>query len=361
MSIKYKNNGTWVEAPVNVIQKTDIPEEALTISGECDYRFAYGGWNWFIEKYGDQIITKDITACNYMFAYNKTLTSVPFDINCNVTNSVTTLYMFYYCNELTDIPKIAVKPTNMQYMFYGCYKLRNLPEDIATWFDWSYLESSTSGYNNASNLFESCFSLRSIPMDFLSHFGKNTNYNYTNFKSGFRYCYALDELVGLPLPYTATWTSNAFSDTFDNCSRLKNLTFALDPETNAPYVRNWKSQTIDLSDRVGYADYNTYIIDYNSGITADKRVQTENEYQSLKNDPDWFTTDYKYSRYNHDSAVATINSLPDTSAYLAANGGTNTIKFKGTSGSATDGGAINTLTAEEIAVATAKGWTVTFA
>ena len=36
-----------------------------------------------------------------------------------------------------------------------------------------------------------------------------------------------------------------------------------------------------------------------------------------------------------------------------------TIKFRGEAGSATDGGAINTLTEEEIAVATAKGWTVT--
>jgi hypothetical protein len=63
-----------------------------------------------------------------------------------------------------------------------------------------------------------------------------------------------------------------------------------------------------------------------------------------------------YARYNHDSAVNTINSLPDTSAY-----GTNTIKFRGIAGSATDGGAINTLTEEEIAVATAKGWTVSFA
>lgn len=65
------------------------------------------------------------------------------------------------------------------------------------------------------------------------------------------------------------------------------------------------------------------------------------------------------SVYNHDSAVETINSLPDTSAYLASAGGTNTIKFKGASGSATAGGAINTLTEAEIAVATAKGWTVT--
>ena len=79
----------------------------------------------------------------------------------------------------------------------------------------------------------------------------------------------------------------------------------------------------------------------------------------LKNDPDWFTCNVAYSRYNHDSAVATINSLPDTSAYLATAGGTNTIKFKGAAGEKTDGGAINTLTAEEIAVAAAKGWTVT--
>ena len=34
------------------------------------------------------------------------------------------------------------------------------------------------------------------------------------------------------------------------------------------------------------------------------------------------------------------------------------INFKGASGSATDGGAIDNLTEEEIAVATAKGWTV---
>ena len=81
-------------------------------------------------------------------------------------------------------------------------------------------------------------------------------------------------------------------------------------------------------------------------------------YNLYKNEPDWFTTDIAYSRYNHDSAVATINSLPDTSAYLAENGDKNTITFKGDSGSATDGGAINTLTEEEIAVATAKGWTV---
>jgi hypothetical protein len=112
---------------------------------------------------------------------------------------------------------------------------------------------------------------------------------------------------------------------------------------------------------VGVESYKKYILDYNSGITADKQVKDDATYQALKNDPDWFTVDLYYSRYNHDSAVATINSLPDTSAYLAEKGGTNTIRFLSTSGSLTDGGAINTLTEEEIAVATAKGWTVSLA
>ena len=134
------------------------------------------------------------------------------------------------------------------------------------------------------------------------------------------------------------------------------MTFALN--NGVPYTVTWKSQVIDLSDYVGYAGSDVYT-QHNSGITADKEVTDDATYQALKNDPDWFTTKIEYSRYNHDSAVATINSLPDTSAYLATAGGTNTIKFKGQAGASTDGGAISTLTEEEIAVAAAKGWTVT--
>ena len=98
-----------------------------------------------------------------------------------------------------------------------------------------------------------------------------------------------------------------------------------------------------------------YITNYNSGITADKEVTAAN-YAELKDDPDYWTQDVAYSRYNRTSAVETINSLPDASA----NTSSHTIKFKGEAGSATDGGAINTLTEEEIAVATAKGWTVSY-
>ena len=346
---------------VNVPQDGGPPESAFVISGDCKYRFANNGWNWFIEQYGDRITTQNIDNAMQMFNNSSNLVSIPFELNFNNTSNYhNTSYIFQYCSNLITLPKINyIKLYDMIYMFSSCYMLRTIPEDFADSFDWSYMESQTSGYNgNKSGMFVNCYSLRSIPINLINHGNPNIIYSYSYFYTGFQYCYSLDELVNLPIPYTATWTSNAFGYTFYNCCRLKNITFAMQ-EDGTPYVMNWKSQTIDLSSNVGHANSEYNIIGYNSGITSDKCVRTDEQYQALKNDPDWFTKKVEYSRYNHDSAVATINSLPDTSAYLASAGGNNTVKFKGAAGSATDGGAINTLTEEEIAVATAKGWTVT--
>ena len=346
---------------VNVPQEGGPTDAELTVSGVCSYRFANGGWDWVINKHGNRITTENITNANYMFDHS-TVSNIPFDINFSQDYGYNSIeYMFFSCDNLTSIPKLNnCKPGSTKSCFSSCTRLRYLPDGIATWFDWSYLDSLTSSYSGGrSGLFSSCYSLRSVPMDFLAHGNPVSYYSYSIYNNGFNNCYALDELLNLPIPhYNATWTYNAFSYSFDYCSRLKNLTFALNSETNAPYVVEWKDQTINLSEYVGYCRSNADIVGYNSGITSDKSLWNDENYQELKNDPDWFTTKLEYSRYNHDSAVATINSLPDTSAYLATAGGTNTIKFLGNSGSLTDGGAINTLTAEEIAVATAKGWTV---
>ena len=370
MPLNVTENGEYVPpstidgySPVTVNVPTGgagIPSEALTISGSCNYRFANGGWDWFIENYGDQITTNNINRFDNMFLNSK-VANIPFEINFTGTVNKSLESMFNGCENLVEIPKInGVIPNNFFQIFNQCRNIRYLPDDIATWFDWSYLDGLTNSYTGQQNeMFRVCCSLRAIPIDFISHGNPNITYSYSYFKGFCASCYALDELINLPIPYTATWTSNAFSLAFDRCYRIKNITFAM-PD-GQPYVMNWKGQTIDLT-RSGYpeTEYTSdYIIQYNSGITIDKMVTDDATYQALKNDPDWFPKRVEYSRYNHDSAVATINSLPDTSAYLAANGGTNTIKFKGESGSATDGGAINTLTEEEIAVATAKGWTVT--
>ena len=197
-------------------------------------------------------------------------------------------------------------------------------------------------------------------MSFLAHGNPQASYSTNIYRNLFQYCYALDEVVGLPNPHhKAAWTSNAFNSTVQDCYRLKRFTFETQAD-GTPYTVNWKKQTLNL-DTVGYvtSSYGANYITNNGaihGITTAKAIYDDATYQALKDDADWFTSKVEYSRYNKTSAVETINSLP-----TCPSGAGNTIKFKGAAGSATDGGAINTMTEEEIAVATAKGWTVSFA
>lgn len=335
----------------------DIPEEAFMISGNCIYKFAGTSWNWFIDTFKNRITTENLTGLQQMFDSNYYIESVNFDFNCKADTECNVYFMFNNCQKLKEISGkfINLKPGSLNKMFCSCYNLKYLPDFVNV--DFTSVINST--YMNCINTFYNCCSLRSISEDFIKQIyqSKITGYYYAFLNGTFYSCYALDEIRGLN-PQTGTMTGNMFANTFQYCSRLKNLIFATQDD-GTPFVVNWKSQTINLIDYVGYVSDSSYIVMYNSGITLDKQVTDDATYQALKNDPDWFTTNVAYSRYNHDSAVATINSLPDTSAYLASAGGTNTIKFKGAAGSATDGGAINTLTEEEIAVATAKGWTVT--
>ena len=364
---------------VNVPQDGAPTDAELTISDYCSYRFANGGWDWVINKYGNRIITNNITSSECMFQSCKNITQIPFQLNFNNTN-LNMSYMFSSCQKLTSIPNITLTPSdyfdmrsvfqscqrietlpyiynaypgNMSSLFYECLRLRNIPEDYVDTWNFSRLHSYS--YASSTNLFTSCYSLRKVPDSLLQNMWTPYASSYSSWLySAFQDCSSLDEIVGLPVP-DITYTSNMFARTFIGCYRLKNMIFST--SDGQPYVVNWKNQEISLDD-VGYTNSPGGILNYNSGITADKKVTDDATYQALKDDPDWFTTNIAYSRYNHDSAVATINSLPDASAYLATAGGTNTIKFKGTAGSSTDGGAINTLTEAEIAVASAKGWTV---
>ena len=334
-----------------------IPEEAFAISGDCGYRFSSAQWNWFLDMYGDKITTQNISVANHMFFQNSRLENIRFDFNFDYPhtnyNYVASNYMFNGCWELTTCGKlINWYPQNTANMFQNCYKLRELPEFVNPNF------SRVQAYQYSSNasMFLNCYSLRAVPQELLKEFyGMQTSISNCFLGNAFQNCYVLDEVIGA-VPKTGTLTTNIFSGTFSYCSRIKNIIFAMQDD-GTPYSANWKSQNIDLSSCVGYASRSKDILDYNSGITADKEVTDDATYQALKDDPDWFTLNMAYSRYNHDSAVATINSLPN----VTASGGTNTIKFNGAAGSTTDGGAINTLTEEEIAVAAAKGWTVTFA
>ena len=319
-------------------------ESDLTITGDCGRRFANGGWDWVIEKYGDQITTHDIIGLDGMFLGSK-VDSIPFSINLsnNLSNGIRMNSVFYTCPNLTELPYIEnAIPISMQY-FSGENSIQQVPENYFDNWNWNVMKNITSPYDGYGNyLFYGCRKLRKLPLAWLANMNPNAFSTYAYFYGSFGECSVLDELLELPIPYTGVWTYNAFSGFCDNTYRIKNITFA---STGA---KQWKNQDINISQNRGYGMANI----------AGKRVIDDATYAALKNDPDWWTSDEAYSRYNHDSAVATINSLPDTSEYLATAGGTNTIKFRGAAGEKTDGGAINTLTAEEIAVAAAKGWTV---
>ena len=343
---------------VNVPQDGGPPAEAFNITGDCSNMFNNDKFKWFIETYGNQLTFNNVNNLSSMFQ-NSSYDEIQIDI---INMSGRNPYMdslFQNCSKLKKVPKIKLigtpsYPPNMYGIFKDCSRLRELPNDYFTSMidDWDKPNKASSGGSKA-NLFEGCYSLRTHPD--MTCFEQN--YAYCNlYYFIFKSCYSLDEIINFPV-LPATLTDNQFDSFVSYCYRLKNMTFRKN-EDGSPVVANWTNQTIDLTNYLGYTNYASGITGYNSGITADKQVSDDATYQALKDDPDWFSTNINYSRYNHNSAVRTINSLPDTSAYLATAGGTNTIKFKGASGASTDGGAINTLTEEEIAVATAKGWTV---
>lgn len=294
-----------------------------------------------------------------------------------------TTEMFYIQENITHLPQIVgnhllytQSPPQCTRMFSGCKHLQDIPDNYIDLMFHSGDGSSHIPDDMYSDLypyqmFNNCYALRKIPTTFSSTFNKKrfNRYNRTPQYQAFCDCYSLDELVDLPVVDTRDinnpYTDNSFYTTFNNCQRLKRLTFKQEEQSNtegnetitvySPITAYWKNQTIDLAGtKVGYGASGRY---YNTTIfTLDNYVKDDATYQALKDTEDWWTEDIAYSRYNHNSAVETINTLPQIPSDYTNAG--NTIKFNGASGSATDGGAINTLTQEEIAVATAKGWTV---
>ena len=292
-----------------------------------------------------------------------------------------TANMFYNQEFITHLPQIVgnysilkTEPPQCQSMFKGCNRLQEIPDNyIGLMFHDaqhnSWINDNLYPMLQLEEMFRDCYALRKIPTTFSSIINKkkiNFYYHTPQYEAFFN-CYCLDEVIDFPIVDTrdvnSPYTKNSFLTTFNNCRRLKRLTFKLEEQSNtegnetitvySPTTAYWKNQTIDLSQNVGYGGYPSW---YNPAFTADNLVEDDAKYQALKDTEDWWTAKIEYSRYNHNSAVETINSLPQIPSDYTDAG--NTIKFKGEAGSATDGGAINTLTEEEIAVATAKGWTV---
>lgn len=216
-----------------------------------------------------------------------------------------------------------------------------------------------------------CMWLREVPENFMANSVYiSTIFPGQNMKSMCYEMYAqsflLKQVIGAPI-FGQTWstgTVNRFTSMFADNNALHRVSFYM--PNGAVGTMNATNQTIDLSaGSIGFfpnspsATTLGYLEDDDRAnviiISAANNNATVANMQNLNS----LAVGLEYATYNRQSAVETINSLPDTTAAIAAKGGTNTIKFKSGAGSAY-GELYNmsNLSAEEIAVATAKGWTV---
>ena len=219
---------------------------------------------------------------------------------------------------------LQIKAGLMQNFLWNAQKIRNI-NNLLEKIEFVDDNTSFQFMNNFTNMY--CLDeIKNVKIWIKNSSGEYFTNNYVCFNNG-------------------NYTSNG---NFGNLQRIKDFVYYT--ENNVPIkVKLLTNISITTKDNYGYGNNIKSYYD-----KLDKEVTDDETYQALKNDPDWFTTNLYYSRYNHDSAVNTINSLPDVSgSSFIAN-----FQFNGNSGLKTDGGAINTLTPEEIAVATTKGWTI---
>ena len=330
-----------------------LPEGALTITGDCSSRFANDGWNWFLENYGSQAECSKITNAECMFFYN-TLSEIPLKLKGMSSNSGSrsTREMFYGCSNLVKAPNMVgyFYTKDFSSMFENCISLKTIPDLF-----FAYCRPANEDIRIYS-MFRYCESLETLPKNLFKEEGYKPDgvqiytpaiTRYSNAEYMFGGCYKLKAITDFP-PYGPEdyATYNILAYAFNGLWMASRFTFRNKPgDTMESHLSNC---LLDLTNNFGFASISAYEI-----LDSSKQVTDDATYEALKNDPDYWTSDKAYARYNHTSAVETINSLP-----RLKEGYTSTVKFRGECGAKTDGGAINTLTEEERAVATDRGWTV---
>ena len=121
---------------------TTLPEEAYVITGNCDNLFSDGKWKWYIDLFGSQVTTNNITSCSYMFSYSRELTNIPFSINGKSSENYISCYaMFQDCDALLTLPTLTIKPYDMSSIFNRAKRIREIPESYATTIDFSRINS----------------------------------------------------------------------------------------------------------------------------------------------------------------------------------------------------------------------------
>lgn len=245
------------------------------------------------------VTTANNTKYSYLFYGSDAAT---IDLSRLDASKVTSMdYMFGNCFSLTELDLShfdTSKVTDMDYMFSNCTKLATL--DLSNW--------DTSNVTNMYSMFQSCSKLTKLDV---SHFDTS---NVTSMTNMFSSCINLTSID--VSNFNINTKANTISGIFYQCKALTELDCS-----------NWDISHITGTYNITNAfDNCTSLVDFK----APKNISAPMSLSGSK-------------ALSHDSLMSVINNLTTvTSTKKLTLGSTNLAK----------------LTAEEIAIATNKGWTV---
>lgn len=330
----------------------ELTEEDLTFIGDLTKFNYYGRMSKIIKKCGSKMKFNNVSNLESAFQGNDPLNSDYSNWTINLSKCILTK-CFMDHSSITGFPKLQGTVVNLNKLFWLNDSMESIPDDLfSADTEFSYKEADS----DYSGIFIECNALKKLPlwfknMTFIVKAGQLSSYSSIYYQT-FYSCYKLKELTLPIIPSPANLNSNCFYNTFNNVRSMRKFVFAPPPAGNEAVL--WTKQTINLADN--NCGYSISAVQMTGHIISDDET-----YNLYKNDPDAWADKLEYSFYNHDSALETIRSLPYAQYFDTPQSQLqNVIKFYGKSGEKTDGGAINTLTTAEIAIATNKGWTVSF-
>ena len=308
--------------------------------------------NDFIKKYGtDFVYPKDMSRCFSNYEGER----IPLlELNPNTSNVTNMENLFSECCFLKSIPAMNTQNvTNMSMMFFKCEKLSSVPAlDTSNVTEMSGMFASchslveiptlnTSNVTNMGLMFVGCESLTTVPL-------LNTS-NVIEMGGMFSGCHSLVEI-----PTLDTSKDKFLAAMFAGCSSLKQI-----PLLNTKSCTNINGmfegctslETVPILDASNVGDISKIFKDCPSLVMLGGLKNLGMDYSSAYYVPankSEYTLDLSYSPLlTHDSLMNIINNLYD-------------IKSKGVKPQTLQLGDTNKakLTAEEIAIATNKGWNV---
>ena len=332
---KITENGTYKASDENLDGYSEVTVETGKYKPRYVSFYKYTGTE--LDNEINSLDTSDMQSMKYMFYECVSLTSLDLS-NFNTSNVTNMASIFDNCRALTSLNLNnfdTSKVVNMISMFYSCQKLTNI--DVSN-FD-------TSNVTSMSSMFSSMYALETIN---LSNF--NTG-KVQNMDSMFQNDTKLQEINLSSFTGTSLTTVR---NMFSGCSSLQNLNIS-------------NLDTSNVND-FSYAFYNCSKLETIPKLKADKMKNITNSFNQclklknfdgLENIGKAYITSYSANYSNYLFGLSSSKELTKESLINILNN-LYDIKAKGCKAQKFSIGTTNIakLTAEEIAIATEKGWTV---